>query len=181
MDVTEARIIALSGASGCGKTALCEALCGRLMEEGRDVAGVLSPPVFEAGAKTGILVRDIKSGEEKSLAGPGKAPGVNTGKWYFSQEGMDHGLTALTKALPCDLLVVDELGPIELLRSEGWAIALDLLRSPGFRKALVVVRPSLLERFSELVGAVRPVMLTGAADSRDEALAHLYRLLALPS
>ena len=53
---------------------------------------------------------------------------------------------ALLEANPnCDLLVVDELGPLELVRGEGWQAALEALAQGGYCLALVVVRPELLD------------------------------------
>ena len=41
--------------------------------------------------------------------------------------------------------LVDELGPLELVRGEGWQAALETLAQGGYRLALVVVRPELLD------------------------------------
>ncbi|MCJ7625183.1 MAG: hypothetical protein MUO76_16925, partial [Anaerolineaceae bacterium] len=43
----------------------------------------------------------------------------------------------------CDLLVVDELGPFELVRAEGWVSGVKLVDGGNYRLALVVVRPEL--------------------------------------
>ena len=47
--------------------------------------------------------------------------------------------------LPCDLFIVDELGPLELIRAEGWVNALETLRQPTYRVGVVVIRPELVE------------------------------------
>ncbi len=51
----------------------------------------------------------------------------------------------LKSSTPCDLLVVDELGPVEFRLSSGWVSALDVIKSKQYRLALVVIRPGLLE------------------------------------
>jgi nucleoside-triphosphatase THEP1 len=174
-----ARIIALSGISGSGKTHLCHQIHQQLSEQGVDVAGIICPPFFENGIKIRIMVRNLRSGREKILAGIEKKNSVvNTGKWYFSDEGWEHGLTAMQQALPCDVLIIDEIGPIEIQRSGGWSHAFDLLRGDQYRKALVTIRPELLDRFSELVGGAAPVIVTAFPDSRSAALAHICRLVA---
>jgi hypothetical protein len=59
----------------------------------------------------------------------------------------------LSAATPCDLLIVDELGPLELVGGHGWVHALDVLRKGDFGAALVVCRPSLLDELEENLGA----------------------------
>lgn len=49
-----------------------------------------------------------------------------------------------------DYLVVDELGPLELERGEGLTNAIELLKSDEYKKALVVVRPYLVEKAKEI-------------------------------
>ena len=56
----------------------------------------------------------------------------------------------LRKSTDCDLLVVDELGPLEFNLTTGWIAAFDVLSAKQFRVALVVVRPELLERARQL-------------------------------
>ena len=50
------------------------------------------------------------------------------------------------ESLPCDLLVVDELGPLEFERGRGWTAGLAAVDSGAYGAALVVVRSGLLER-----------------------------------
>ncbi len=75
------------------------------------------------------------------------------------------------------LLVVDELGRLELLRGEGLVEAMRLLQTgPGarFPHALVVVRNSLLEEAHAAFGGIWPDMADIAPD--DEAREMLCRL-----
>jgi nucleoside-triphosphatase THEP1 len=45
----------------------------------------------------------------------------------------------------CDLLMVDEIGPLELEQGKGFAPILDLLPVGGPTYTLIVVRPALLD------------------------------------
>ena len=174
----KSRIIALSGVSGTGKTTLCREIHRRLSAGGVDVAGIISPAVFENGIKTRIMVRDLKTGRQTQLAEKEPVPGSLTEKrWRFSGEGWAHGRVGMARALPCDVLIIDEIGPIEMLHSEGWTCAFELLKAEGFRKAVVTVRPELLEHFRMRTGGAAPVMLTSPPASRAEALARICRLL----
>ena len=49
-------------------------------------------------------------------------------------------------AARCDLLIVDEIGPLELEQGEGFAPILELLPVEGPTHTLIVVRPALLDQ-----------------------------------
>jgi hypothetical protein len=53
---------------------------------------------------------------------------------------------ALQNATPCDLLIIDELGPLEFDRGEGLLAGFEANDSRQFKASLTVVRTSLLER-----------------------------------
>lgn len=175
----EERIIALSGASGVGKTTLCREIHRRLSEKGVDVAGILSPPVFENGIKTRIMVQDLKTGRQTQLAEIEAVPGSLTEKrWRFSGEGWEHGRSGLARALPCDVLIIDEIGPIEILHSEGWVDVFELLKKEGYLKAVVTVRPELLDEFCKRTGDAAPMMLSASPDSREALLERICRFFS---
>lgn len=144
------RIFLVTGAIGAGKTTYCRRRVEEMQRSGADVAGVLSPARFEAGVKTGIDVVDLRSGERRPLAhlrtveegGPGE--GVYTRRWRFEPEALAWANQALAAATPCDLLVVDELGPLELEQGRGWTAGLAAVETRAYDEALVVVRADLL-------------------------------------
>lgn len=140
----------LTAPSGAGKTTFCAELARQARANGLDVAGLLCPPVFENGLKTGIQVQDARTGETRSLAvlaarSPGPAYRLPLGQWLFSTESLAWGNAILQTALPCDLLILDELGPLEFFRGEGWQAARHLLPREEYRAAVIIVRPTLIE------------------------------------
>jgi hypothetical protein len=50
------------------------------------------------------------------------------------------------------MLVVDEVGPLELLGGRGWAGSLSVLRARAYRVALVVCRPHLVADLASTLG-----------------------------
>jgi len=71
------------------------------------------------------------------------------GRFFFWRQGLAFGLKALApeRLKEVDLVIVDEVGPLEL-RGGGWAKALDLLKD--FPKPQVwVVREELIEAVCE--------------------------------
>lgn len=144
------RIILLTGAIGCGKTTYCRTEIDAARRAGLDVAGVLSPARFEQGVKVGIDVLDLRSGELRPLAHLHRAEavsdvtGIVTQRWRFDAETLAWANQALATATLCDLLVVDELGPLELEQGHGWTAGLAAIDMRAFDAALVVVRHSLI-------------------------------------
>ena len=79
---------------------------------------------------------------------------LRTTRYRFDADVMAWGAASLDAACPCDLLIVDEIGPLELERRQGWVNALNVLREGQFDLAVVVVRPSLIDAFRAAVGDV---------------------------
>ena len=142
------RLTLITGEIESGKTSFCRQLADGLKELGWDAAGILSPAVFNEGVKIAIDGLDLRSGKrvrvaELNEAGAGQA-GPRTRRWSFSQEALVWCNELLKEAVPCDLLVIDELGLLEFDRDEGLLDAFEAVDSRQFKACLVVVRPSLV-------------------------------------
>ncbi len=144
MDVN---LYVLTGPRGAGKTTFCRGLIARAKQAGRDVAGVTSPAVVADGERIGFDAEDIRSGERRGLGRAQPQPGfsMRLGRWFVNPAALAWANRIFACCYPCDLLVVDEIGPLELVRGEGWTDALSALRAGMYRAAVVVVRPELLE------------------------------------
>lgn len=153
-------ILLLTGDREVGKTYLCRSVVEEAKRRGFACAGVLSPPHIEGQEKVGISLMDVASGEERPLATAGDTrQGVRWGRYRFVPSSLEWGVRLLADATPCDLLVVDELGPLELEMGRGLVPALDVLTGGGFSLALVVVRPALLGEIKErLQGRERDIV-----------------------
>jgi nucleoside-triphosphatase len=138
----------LTGETGCGKTRMCKAVADGLRDRGWRVAGVLSPGVWTRDQKLAIEALDLRSGEVRRLAeraGSGRdAEGPATRGWHFHAATLAWCNLLLANAGDADLLVVDELGPLEFERNEGLMRGLQAVDAGSFRMGLLVVRPELL-------------------------------------
>lgn len=146
------RLLMLTGQLGAGKTTFCRSLASHTRLQGWDVAGLLSPAIFDGKIKTGILVEDIRTGEMHSLASSSPCPSFDLpiGDWHFARSSMAWCNKILENSMPCDLLIIDELGPLELAYHTGWLAALKILRGNEYKVALVVIRPMLQDLASRL-------------------------------
>jgi len=142
----------VTGPREVGKTSFIKYLLNLAKTNAIDTAGVLSPAVFVEDQKTGIDLQDPRSGVCQRLANlrHSENEGIFTERWMFSKEVMDWGNELLARATPCDLLIVDELGPIELERGEGWQNGIAALNSGDYQAEVVVIRPELLDAASQL-------------------------------
>lgn len=150
MTTASALRVLVTGERGAGKTVFCGALveAARTMPRPPAVAGVVSPRVYEHGDQVGIDVEDLRTGRRRRLAAlrsPDEpARSEATRLWRFDEEALAWGNEVLRSATPCDLLVVDELGPLEFEEGGGWPAGLAAVDSGDFTAAVVVVRPRLL-------------------------------------
>jgi len=142
----------VTGGIGAGKTTFCRLLIdeARSRDASLAAAGVVSPKVFLQGREAAIEVVDVASGQHRRLATrrdeSDTRDGPSTIRWQFNADALAWGDTVLRAATPCDLLVVDEIGPLEFERGEGWIGGLAAVDSMAYTTAFVVVRPLLVER-----------------------------------
>ncbi|WP_322508650.1 nucleoside-triphosphatase [Anaerolinea sp.] len=176
MDV---RLSLVTGWRGSGKTTFCAGMVQAARQAGWDVAGLLSPAGFEEGRKTCIRAEDLRTGERRLLASISRQSDEDLafGDWFFNLQTLQWGNRVLQASTPCDLLVVDELGPLEFRLSQGWVSALEVLQRGGFRRALVVIRPELLEEARSLWRPDLIISLDKADRVEEKVEAYARRLL----
>lgn len=105
----------ISGPPGCGKTTLCERIIDRLKERMR-IGGFVSREIVEGVVRKGFMLRDIRSWEEGILAHVDQKAGPRVGRYRVNLGDLKTvGVGAIYNALQsCDLVVIDEIGPMEL-------------------------------------------------------------------
>jgi nucleoside-triphosphatase THEP1 len=134
------RAAILTGERGSGKTTLCLELA-----RGRpELVGIVSPAILDAsGNKVGFSALCLQTGEQWELGRSDiELDGPHYGKYSFSAEGFTRAIRCLQDALELRgrIVVLDEIGPLEMELHGGFTPALPLLEKAG--RLLVVTRPS---------------------------------------
>lgn len=142
----DAKLSIITGPSGSGKSDWCAQLVEEAKAGGKRVGGLLSQPVLEDGVKIGIDLVDIATGEAHRLANPRQevVDELTTECWQLKRKTLDWANKILRELAPCDLVVIDELGPLEFLREDGLNEGVRLIDDLRFPRIVVVVRPGLL-------------------------------------
>ncbi len=100
--------------------------------------------------------------------------------WQLGADAWARGNRILLASTPCDLLIVDELGPLELRAGRGWIEAFAVLGSRDYRAALVVCRPWLVDELIPRLGSPAPKVLEVDRESRDALPGRICRELLGP-
>ncbi len=136
----------ITGDLGAGKTGWCESKVLQARAADREIAGLLSPAVFEGGLKVGIELLDLASGERRLLASlrGSASSGLITADWLFEPETLAWGNKRLSMCGRCDVFILDELGPLEFHRNTGLLEGFCVIERGLYRQAYVVIRLKLL-------------------------------------
>ena len=110
------RILLLTGNPGVGKTTVLTKTVDALKAEGYTVGGMISREVREGGTRVGFEILDINSGRCGWLAHVNQKSGPQVGRYRVNIEDLNGiGAQAILAAVEnCDVIAVDEIGPMEL-------------------------------------------------------------------
>jgi nucleoside-triphosphatase THEP1 len=167
--VSRPRIVLLSGPVGVGKTTVAERVAGDLGRRGWACGGLLAPALVNScGQKAGIWGVDLLGGERRILARTDRdLGGPAIGPYSFDAGALDWALGAIEGAIRgCDLVVVDEIGKLELWQGTGLAPILPRLAAGEARRALVLVREELLAEAEQRLGDVEKVVFRVTHENR---------------
>lgn len=152
----------LTGPTFSGKTgALTRWAAGRM-----DVAGLLSPDGPE-----GRSFVDLVTGERMAMtAGTDEAQAVAVGRFRFRTEAFAWANTRLTAAAagPRPIIVIDEIGPLEL-RGAGLQAGLQAALARAEGRLILVVRETLVEEVK------RSFSITHAESFTTESWPHAWQ------
>jgi len=110
------RAIFLTGRPGVGKTTALLKAVELLKAEGARVGGMVSREVREGGVRVGFEIIDLATGRRGWLAHVRQREGPRLGKYRVNLRDLEEvGVGAILSAIEeADLIVIDEVGPMEL-------------------------------------------------------------------
>jgi nucleoside-triphosphatase THEP1 len=145
-------IFILTGPVHSGKTTLLEYVVRELKRQKYRIGGFLSDPIWEGEQTVGYDLFDLR--EERSIPfirSAGEEKWQKIGSYFFIPQGMTQAEKIILGEKDVDLLVVDEVGPLELT-GEGFWPALKQVISDPIKSFLFVARKSILEDFLLMLG-----------------------------
>ncbi|OGD18502.1 MAG: hypothetical protein A2W03_05125 [Candidatus Aminicenantes bacterium RBG_16_63_16] len=147
-------ILILTGSVQSGKTRFLAGILAALDRAAEGLSGFLSPAVYEGGRLIGYDLAVL--GREKSapyLRRQGEPGWERVGPYFFVPDALKEARRIIQESRAGDLLVVDEVGPLELGGGGIWEPLEAVLKSPG-RRSLLVVRASCLEPLRARLGGL---------------------------
>lgn len=103
--------VAITGSPGAGKTTVCRQVLDLL---DCTTGGMLCSDIIEGSRRVGFELLDLKTGKKGVLAHiRGHGPGV--GKYHVNMHDLDEiGVRSIENAMDAELIVIDEIAPMEL-------------------------------------------------------------------
>ena len=168
----------VTGESGSGKTSWCREYIDRRRKSGSTVGGILSPAIEKQGQRVGSNALDLLTGQEAPFArlshrNPLKE-GDKVGDYTISRDGILFACNAIERAVEstCDLVVIDEVGPLEL-QGKGLMPAVESALASAIN-VLIIVRSSLREALQKHFSDYEFTVIADLAKSSFNAQGHSH-------
>ncbi len=141
-------VIILTGSKRSGKSTAVE---NWIKRKAGGVVGILSPKINEKR-----YFKSISTGEEWAMEASENEESLNIGKYNFSKSAFDKASELLLNAAKdktAELLVIDEIGPLEL-KNEGFFTTLKsiLAMEDGIESILLVIREGIVNDIRQHFG-----------------------------
>jgi molybdopterin-guanine dinucleotide biosynthesis protein A len=142
-------VLLVVGEPGSGKTSWCRQYIGWRLGSSLSIGGILCPAIEKQGQRVGSNAIDLITGQEVPFARLSRYSsfkgGEAVGGYTISRGGIAFACGAIKRAVEsrCDLVVIDEVGPLEL-EGKGLMPAVELALASAIN-LLMVVRTSLKE------------------------------------
>ncbi len=148
-------LFVLTGPVHSGKTTFLAGAADRWKASGFRVGGFLSVARLRDGSDQGYDLVDLKNGTSAPfLMRKGEPDWPSVGPYRFVPEILEQAAAIMSRDRDAEILIVDEIGPLEL-DGEGLWPAFEKALAHGSR-CLCVVREEILDEFRARVGPAEP-------------------------
>lgn len=169
--------IAVTGHPGAGKTTLVQRVLERVsLSHG----GMITREIRKAGRRVGFAVIDVATGREGVLAHIHLAAGPRLGRYRVNLKDLEEiGAAAIERAVEaCQLVVVDEVGPMELKSPRFVAAVARALEEA--QNLLVTVHRASNHHLTYRIRHECDQLIRLAKSNRNEKTQQVIRLLTSP-
>jgi len=113
-------IFAVTGEPGTGKSTLILKVVRAVRSRGFSVGGFITGEIKDAGRRRGFTIEDLALGRQAIMASDELRVGPRVGRYRVNLRSLTEiGASSLAyAAASCDLIVCDEVGPMELFSPE---------------------------------------------------------------
>ena len=161
-------VFILSGEVHSGKTSLLKKVLPLLRGGRLTVTGYLSEPLRKGGRTLGYDLVEIDGGRIPFLRWGAPDDKQKVGPFFVEPEGLRQAERIIRRASPGSLLIVDEIGPLEL-EGKGVRPALEIALSKKAGLILLVIRRPLVAELVASLGLGSPTVIrAGGADAAQE-------------
>lgn len=162
-------VLVLTGPVHGGKTTFLESAVPVWTGRGLDCAGFLSPAVAGAAGTQGYDLLEIGTDRRRPYLRRQGPPGAErTGPFFFVPDALERARSIIRESGPAGLLVVDEVGPLELAGGGLWPALRDALKRQD-RTFLLVAREDILAGLAAALAPLVPVVFD-VRDAEDRKL-----------
>lgn len=112
-------LIFITGRPGIGKSTVCMRVMELLRQSNLKIGGVICPEVRIKGRRVGFKIIDLLTSREGWLAHVNLKTGIRIGKYHVNLNDLNEiGVNGILNAIEeADVIVIDEIGPMELKSS----------------------------------------------------------------
>ncbi len=138
------RVLLLTGNPGVGKTTVLTKTVEALKAEGISVGGMISREAREGNMRVGFEILDLTNNKHGWLAHINQRTGPQVGKYHVNLADLENiGATAILEAAEkCNVIAIDEIGPMELFSQKFKQAVKQALESRRVMLAVVHAKAS---------------------------------------
>lgn len=150
MDRSLPPVTIITGDRGEGKTTFLKNKIRDLQMQGLRVTGFIAEGIQKDGRRTGYRIINVNTGEKAEFClESGKPEWERTGRYYIDPQGLAKGYEWLDPECirQSDLVVIDELGPLEL-SGRGWDTPITRILREEPKPMIWTVRRKLVKKIA---------------------------------